>query len=413
MERLQGRARDYAWGGPEAIPGLFGYPPARGPVAEVWLGAHPDDSARVGVASSEPLFDPAQLYGIGEGAAVHEQTLEDFIASDPLRALGEDILEGYGSTLPYLIKLIAPTQPLSLQVHPSKVQAQEGFDAEEAAGIPRSASTRNYRDRNAKPELVYALSSFEALVGFRTPRRIAEVIKGLRTPLAEKLRRMVLREGVQAAFSYLVSPETAPSSDRVVKLVEACAERDPEKSPSRRADAAVVSLADTYPGDPTVLASLLMNPVSLRPGEALYIPDGTVHAYRRGVAVEIMASSDNVLRAGLTEKHIDVPELLKIVRADAAPPMRIAPERVSPSTSVFYAPVEDFELSIVNLADANVWDSQRSEGPRTVVCLEGAVRIQAGAQTMVVNQGQAAFVGADEGRLWLRGFGKVVIAAVP
>ena len=126
-----------------------------------------------------------------------------------------------------------------------------------------------------------------------------------------------------------------------------------------------------------------------------------------------MASSDNVLRAGLTEKHIDVPELLKIVRADAAPPMRIAPERVSPSTSVFYAPVEDFELSIVNLADANVWDSQRSEGPRTVVCLEGAVRIQAGAQTMVVNQGQAAFVGADEGRLWLRGFGKVVIAAVP
>ena len=171
--------------------------------------------------------------GVGRGAgAVHEQTLEDFIASDPLRALGEDILEGYGSTLPYLIKLIAPTQPLSLQVHPSKVQAQEGFDAEEAAGIPRSASTRNcYRDRNAKPELVYALSSFEALVGFRTPRRIAEVIKGLRTPLAEKLRRMVLREGVQAAFSYLVSPETAPSSDRVVKLVEACAERDPEKLP--------------------------------------------------------------------------------------------------------------------------------------------------------------------------------------
>ena len=417
MERLQGRVRDYAWGGPAAIPALFGYPPARGPIAEVWLGAHPYDSACIGAGPADPLFDPAQIYAPGASRRQHADalpmSLEQYIAADPEGTLGEDILEGHGPTLPYLLKLIAPARPLSLQVHPSKAQAEAGYDAEEAAGIPLSSPVRNYRDRNAKPELVYAISRFEALVGFRAPRRIAEVVKGLRTPLAEKLRRMVLREGVQEAFTYLISPETSPSPERVAKLVEACAERDPEKSPSRRADAAVVSLAANYPGDASVLAPLLMNPVSLRPGEALYIPDGTVHAYRSGVAVEIMASSDNVLRAGLTQKHIDVPELLRIVRADAAPPMRIAPERVSSSTSVFYAPVEDFELSIVVLSDANVWDRQRSEGPRTVVCMEGAVHLRAGGKTLVLNEGQALFVGACEGRLDLRGFGKVVIAAVP
>ncbi|MGO1594974.1 MAG: mannose-6-phosphate isomerase, class I, partial [Ancrocorticia sp.] len=340
-------------------------------------------------------------------------SLEDYITADPEGTLGEDTLVGHGPALPYLLKLIAPMRPLSLQVHPSKAQAQAGFDTEEEAGIPLDSPDRNYRDRNAKPELVYAITSFEALVGFRAPRRIAEVMRGLRTPLSDRLRRMVLREGVRAAFTYLISPETCPSGDRVASLVEACAERDPEKSPSRRADAAVVSLAAHYPGDASVLTPLLMNPVSLRPGEALYIPDGTVHAYRSGVGVEIMASSDNVLRAGLTEKHIDVPELLRVVRADAAPPMRIAPERVSASTSVYYAPVEDFELSVVQLSDANAWDRQRSEGPRTVVCMEGAVQVYAGGGALQLNKGQAVFIGANEGEASLRGFGKVVIAAVP
>lgn len=412
MQRLQGRARNYAWGGPETIPALFGYPPANDPVAEVWLGAHPDDPARVGAGFSAPLFDPEQLY---ESASATEQreTLDQFIARDPEAALGEDIVLRHGNTLPYLLKLIAPMQPLSLQVHPSKEQAEAGFDAEEAEGIPQNSPVRNYRDRNAKPELVYALTQFEAIVGFRAPRRIAEVVRGLRTPLAERIRRMVLREGVLSTFTYLVSPTTCPDPDRVAKLVAACAERDPAKSPSPRADAAVVSLAQHYPNDATVLTPLLMNPVSLRPGEALFIPDGMVHAYRSGVGVEIMGASDNVLRAGLTGKHIDVAELLRIVRPNSAPPMRIAPERVSDSTSVYYAPVEDFELSVVGLRDANSWDLQRSEGPRTVVCLEGAVQVRADGHGLTLNQGQAVFVGAGEGPLQVRGIGRLVIAAVP
>ena len=416
MERLQGRSRDYAWGSDGVIPQLFGYPPAEGPVAEVWLGAHPDDPARLGCDEHAPLFDVGQLYPSDASRgpeATPLVTLEDFVAANPEAALGEEIMYRHGKQLPYLLKLIAPAEPLSLQVHPSLEQAREGFAAEEAAGIPRMAPNRNYRDCNHKPELAYALTRFEALVGFRAPRRIAAVIRDLHTPLTDELRQIVLKEGVRAAFRFLLSPQTRPSENRVAEVIEACGRRKQQDSPSWRADAAVQTLGARYPGDPGVVASLLMNPVTLQPGEALFIPDGTVHAYQSGVAVEIMAASDNVLRAGLTAKYIDVAELLRIVRADAAPPVRIAPEWNSPTTSTFYAPVDDFELSVVRLRDANAWVRQPGVGPRTVVCLEGAVQLEAGGEFLAMNAGQAVFVPASDGPLSVRGFGKLVMAGVP
>ncbi len=424
MERLQGRSRDYAWGSRGVIPGLFGYPAAEQPVAEVWLGAHPDDPARLGCGENAPLFDVDQLYpsvvntpspadAPGSAGSTRPVTLEDFVAANPEAVLGEEIVYRHGGQLPYLLKLIAPTEPLSLQVHPSLEQAREGFAAEEAAGIARTAPNRNYRDRNHKPELAYALTRFEALVGFRAPRRIAAVIRDLHAPLTDEIRKIVLRDGVRAAFCFLLAPETRPGEDSVQEVIRACRERDPEDSPSRRADAAVIALGSRYPGDPGVVASLLMNPVTLQPGEALFIPDGTVHAYQSGVAVEIMAASDNVLRAGLTAKYIDVPELLRVVRAHAAPPLRIAPEWNSRSTATFYAPVDDFELSVVTLRDANAWVRQPSLGPRTLVCLEGAVQAEAGGQRLSMNAGQAIFIPASDGRLSVRGFGKLVIAGVP
>lgn len=429
MERLQGRARDYAWGSRDVIPGLFGYEPAERPIAEVWLGAHPDDPARLTSGEDDPLFDLTQLYpsrfGVSCGdspcdgpvgnqpGAVLRPTLEEFVASAPEDALGEEIVRRHGPRLPYLLKLIAPAEPLSLQVHPSLEQARAGFAAEETAGIERTAPNRNYRDRNHKPELAYALTRFEALVGFRAPRRIAAVIRDLGVPLTRDLREIVLREGVRSAFCFLLDPKTRPNEDAVQQVVRACAEREPEESPSRRADAAVEELGARYPGDPGVVASLLMNPVTLQPGEALFIPEGTVHAYRSGLAVEIMAASDNVLRAGLTAKYIDVPELLRIVRADAAPPVRIAPEWHSRTTATFYAPVDDFELSVVTLRDANAWVRQPSMGPRTLMCLEGAVQAEAGGERLSMNAGQALFVPASDGRLSVCGFGKLVIAGVP
>ena len=428
MERLQGRSRDYAWGSRGGIPGLFGYGPAEGPLAEVWLGAHPDDPARLGCGEEDPLFDLAQLYpssvansavsGDASGRGGDQlpgtpATLENLIAADPDGVLGEEIAYRHGAQLPYLLKLIAPCEPLSLQVHPSLEQAREGFAAEEAAGIARTAPNRNYRDRNHKPELAYALTRFEALVGFRAPRRIAAVIRDLDTPLTDELRRIVLHEGVRSAFCFLLDPQTRPGEAAVREVIRACRGRGPEDSPSRRADAAVIALGSRYPGDPGVVASLLMNPVTLQPGEALFIPAGTVHAYRSGVAVEVMAASDNVLRAGLTAKYIDVPELLRIVRADAAPPVRIAPEWNSRTTATFYAPVDDFELSVVTLRDANAWARQPGVGPRTLVCLEGGVQAEARGERLSMNTGQAIFIPASDGRLSVRGFGKLVIAGVP
>ena len=172
-------------------------------------------------------------------------------------------------------------------------------------------------------------------------------------------------------------------------------------------------LSERYPGDPGVVASLLMNPVTLNPGEALFLSAGTVHAYLSGVAVEIMAASDNVLRAGLTHKHVDVPELLAVLNSSASPPPRIAPERVNAAVSTFYAPVDDFELSEIRLRDANTRVRVRGIGPRTVLCLRGAAQLEAGGRVRSVIAGQAVFVPASDGQLTMRGIGHLVQAAVP
>lgn len=414
MKRLQGRARDYAWGSDSVIPSLFGYPPASSPVAEVWLGAHPNDPSRVDCSDMEPLFDPAQLYPALYPKKPAGQTLADYISSDASGILGEEIALRSGRELPYLLKIIAPAEPLSLQVHPSIDQAIAGYAAEDAAGVPRDSPERNYKDANHKPELVYALTRFDALAGFRAPRRIAEVLRGLHTDLTDNLRKLVLTRGVREAFQFAISEDTRPSHDQIAQVAAACASRIALISPSRRADATVELLFEKFPDDPGVVASLLLNPVTLRPGEALFVPAGTVHAYLHGTAIEIMAASDNVLRAGLTPKHVDVPELLRIVRPEAAPPVRIAPERISKSMSVLYAPVDDFELAIFDLRDANVWVSASTVwGPRTVVCLDGAAQLEAGGQRLTLNAGQAAFVPDSDGKLDMRGFGRLVVASVP
>ncbi|MGJ9531302.1 mannose-6-phosphate isomerase, class I, partial [Actinotignum sp. GS-2025c] len=341
-------------------------------------------------------------------------SLRDLIARAPEEMLGADVARRHGGELPYLLKLIAPHQPLSLQVHPSLEQARAGFEREEAAGISRTAPHRSYRDRNHKPELAYALTPFEAICGLRTPRRIAEVLGGLGLPLTDRLAALVEERGVGAVFADLLSAGTRPEPEQIEQVVAACAARlERGASPSPRADRIVETLAQHYPGDPGVVASLLMNPVTLRPGEALFIPAGTVHAYLSGTAVEIMAASDNVLRAGLTPKHVDVAELLRIMDDAAVPPIRIAPEHMSEAVSTFYVPVDDFELSVVHLRDATTVEKLRSRGPRTVVCLEGAVEVFAGGRREPLNSGQAVFVPHCDGELAVRGFGDVVVASVP
>jgi mannose-6-phosphate isomerase len=396
VHRIHGTARDYAWGSRDAIPDLLGRPASDSPVAELWFGAHRTSPALVDDA---PAADLAAL-----------------IDRDPSAMLGDDVRARFGDRLPYLLKLIAPERPLSLQVHPHLHLAEAGYAAEEAAGIPVDAPHRSYRDPNHKPELVYALTPFEALCGFRAPRRAAELFTGLASPLAEKLHG-VLREdlspvGVRTAFTCLLDAESRPSPQDVGALVDACRDRLRHGSTSPRADAIVEALAQAYPGDPGVVASLLLNPVSLQPGEALFVPAGGVHAYLGGLAVEVMANSDNVLRAGLTAKHVDVDELLKAVDYVAAPPIRTAPEVFHGATRVFYAPVDDFQLSVTEIDDGAVHPLP-GRGPRVLVCLAGEIVVTSGTDHAALRRGESVFVPASEGTLTAQGSGTLVQADVP
>jgi len=346
-----------------------------------------------------------------------EVGLDRLIEADAEDLLGADVVARFGTALPYLFKILAAESPLSLQVHPDLDQARRGYDAEEAARIPVDAAHRNYRDRNHKPELVYALTPFEALCGFRAPRRAAEALRGLDSPLAKQLRGLLAAQpsykGIRAAFTQLLEPATRPTPAEVNEVAEACAARLADGSPSTRADRTVVLLARAYPGDPGAVTSLLLNPVTLQPGEAMFVPAGCVHAYLHGMAIEIMASSDNVLRAGLTPKHVDVDELLRLVDYVAAPPIRIAPEVFHGATRVFYAPVDDFELSVTTVDDDLVHPLP-GRGPRILLCLEGvsAITSSRGA-AITLRRGQSLFAAAGDGALTARGRGTVIQADVP
>lgn len=400
LRRILGVRRDYAWGSPTQIPQILDLPQDSRPFAEMWFGAHP--------SGASALVDS------------NYQSLDAVIAADPESHLGDDVVARFGPRLPYLLKVLSAERPLSLQVHPTVAQARVGYEREESAGISPTSTHRQYPDANHKPELIFALTKFNGLCGFRAPRRAAELLTGLDAPLAQELVN-ILRQtpdagGVRAAFSRILHPETRATAREVGEIVEACAAREAADSPSPRTDRIVQLLAEHYPGDPGVVTSLLLNPVTLQPGEALFIPAGCVHAYLHGTGVEVMASSDNVLRAGLTPKHIDVEELLELVDCVAAPPIRIAPEMFNGVTRVFYAPVDDFELSVTDLdpaADAASEVSLPGRGPRIVLNLEGRVELRTATHTLSLERGQAAFISSDQGPVSARGYGRIVQADVP
>ncbi|WP_128772959.1 mannose-6-phosphate isomerase, class I [Actinomyces oricola] len=396
MERIEGARQCYDWGSTTAIPDFLGRQGDGGPWAELWLGAHPCGTAR-----------------LGDGT-----TLTTFIDSAPDLVLGEDVVRRFGPQLPFLLKVIAPAQALSLQVHPSLSQAAEGYEAEEAAGIALEDPRRNFRDTNHKPEMVLALEPFEAVAGFRAPRRAAEVLAGLESPLARRMRRTLrlnpTRFGIRQAFTDLVSAETRPGPHEVAALVEEIAARlKAGASPSLRVDTNAVEMARTFPADPGVVAALLLNPVTLNPGEALFVPAGCVHAYISGLGVEIMASSDNVLRAGLTRKHVDIPRMLACVDYVAAPPVRPAPEYLSRATRAYYAPVDDFELMVTTVVPEDGRIQVPGRGPRILLGVEGRTLVTTPAGQLSLERGQSVFVTAQERTLAVEGAGSLVQADVP
>jgi len=397
---LDSHLQHYAWGSRVAIPEFLGREADGRPWAEAWFGAHP--------------LSPATVPG-GAG-------LDAAIAADPDRMLGPDIARAFGGQLPFLLKVIAAEQPLSLQVHPTREHAAESFAAESAAGIALDSPRRTYRDANHKPEMLIALTPFTALCGFRTPRRAAAILDGLGTDLTDRLHRLLVENptahGMRAAFRTLVSASLRPTPEAVDAVVEACRARSAaEASPSPRIDRFVALLAEHHPGDPGVVAALLLNPVTLQRGEAMFVPAGTLHAYLHGTGLEIMATSDNVLRAGLTAKKIDAEEVLQCVSVTAAPPLRVAAERQNLTSIAYYAPVDDFELAITELTDPVGTPVEPhpipGSGPRIVLGLEGSMTLVAAGRPHALRAGQAVFVPAAEGPLRAWGSGTFAQASVP
>jgi mannose-6-phosphate isomerase len=340
--------------------------------------------------------------------------LLDAIVASPPALLGESVVAAYGPKLPFLLKVLAAAEPLSLQAHPSIAQAERGFDADEAAGIPLSAPHRNYKDRNHKPELLCALSEFWALRGFREVPASIELLTELNVsglePTLAALRADPSATGISRVFSRLMQ---SPAEDKkaLSEAVAAACRARADSSP-RFADELRwgVRIADLYPGDIGLVVALLLNLVRLAPGDAIYLPAGNLHAYLDGTGVELMASSDNVLRGGLTPKHVNVPELLAIL--DFRPlPTEVVRPTAHGAEQVYETPAPEFRLSRFDVAGSTVDVSV--SGPEIWLVTRGNVTLSPRAGSpLTLSQSRSAFVSADTAQLSLSGNGQIFRARV-
>ncbi|MEU4350332.1 mannose-6-phosphate isomerase, class I [Streptomyces sp. NPDC023838] len=386
MDRLANTVRPYAWGSTTLIPELLGTTPTGEPQAEMWMGAHPGAPSR-----------------IDRGAG--EIPLSDVIAADPTTELGDAAVAKFGPRLPFLLKLLAAGAPLSLQVHPNLAQAQRGYADEESAGVPLGAPHRNYKDANHKPELICALTTFEGMCGFRAPEESAELLASLDVNSLKPYVDLLRAHPEEAALrEVLTAVLTADPQEMAATVTEAAAACERLGGDAYRAYA---TLAHHFPGDPGVIAAMLLNYVRLQPGEALFLGAGVPHAYLSGMGVEIMANSDNVLRCGLTPKHVDVPQLLQVVRFEANDPGVLRPEASEMGEELYDTPIDEFRLSRFVRAEGAAPTDLTAGTPQIVLCTAGAVELG----DLRLAPGQAAFVRAGE-KAELSGTGTVFRATV-
>ena len=397
VKRLFCPIQPYAWGSHNFISELQGRAsPTTDPEAELWMGAHPTA--------------PSQVQINGE-----RLSLDDVIARDRVDALGGRVVERFGGELPFLLKVLAAERPLSLQAHPSRAQAEAGFAAEEAAGIPLSDAFRNYKDRRHKPELIVALTPFVALCGFRhvpTTRRLFDKLAVARLDrYLAPLRAGNPQKGLRETCALLFSASRHEQVAIVESVLEAGRRLASDNGEFEAELGWAVRLGGLYPGDIGVVVALLLNLVRLQPHQALYLSAGNLHSYLSGAGVEIMANSDNVLRGGLTPKRIDVPGLLRVLEFSELEPSVLSPLSTGGAEAVYSAPAEDFRLSCLSVAGGvNVTDR---DGPEIVLATEGSAMLASGSETIELQSGTAAFVPASAPPYSLAGTATVFRATVP
>jgi mannose-6-phosphate isomerase len=354
--------RRYAWGSPSLIPQLLGEADDGEPLAELWFGAHPAGSATV----------PSR------GGA----TLADLVGSEPQSVLGEAVARWFGE-LPFMVKLIAAAQPLSIQVHPDAARAATGFAEDDSRGLAADDPNRRYQDARAKPEIVCALDEFDALIDFRP---LPDIVDGLRAAELTELAALVSEGGLAPLVRRVLSASPDDAARWISALIAS-------------GDELAWMLAATYPGDPGVVIATFLNRVRLMPGDAAFLAPGSVHAYLSGLAVEVMSTSDNVLRAGLTSKLVDVDEFLRVARLEPA-----NPDLLRPSSDGDY-PLRAPEFTLVRHGRG---DDRTVAGPAVVLCTAGVLEVGA----VAVPAGHAAFVPAITDGAAVRGQGDGYVAAV-
>src|SRR6266700_838662 len=371
MDLLRPVIRPYPWGTRTAIAELQGRPvPAPGPEAELWMGAHPSAPSGVGRLSS-PTTPPTPVLSTSLAPSVLSTppapstplvALDAVIAGDPERELGAECAARFGGRLPFLLKVLSAEKALSIQVHPSRAQAEAGFAAENARGLPPGDPGRNYVDDWPKPELLYALTRFEVAAGLRTPADAAAILRALAVdqlqPLVAALSAATSEQAMAGALASVLEWPEPGRAELVAAVVAACARLAAAGSrasgpsgggPYADACAAAVRVAADHPGDLGVLALLLMRHEVLQPGQAVFMPAGGLHAYLQGTGIELLANSDNVVRAGLTGKHIDVPELLKLLDPSVSVPV-LSPRVLADGIAWFDTPAPEFRLYLLDLA---------------------------------------------------------------
>lgn len=393
MQRMRNPIRRYDWGSHTAIPELLGVPADGEPQAELWLGAHE--------TAPSTLQDGTRL--------------DAAIASDPAHLVGDDVRNRFGDRLPYLAKILAADVPLSLQVHPNEQQAQEGFAREEATGLPRDAPDRCYRDPYHKPEMIIALTPFDALCGLRPLSETREVLRRFDvddeawTQLCGKLDGDDEPKALSTTVRWLLGGDP-----RVADLVAVVGAQARARGDDDLIAATIARLADAHPRDPGVLVALLLNRVTLRPRHALFLSAGNIHAYLRGTGIEVMASSDNVLRAGLTSKHIDPAELRRIADWTPRPVPRVEPDVLPGGVGLAYRPaIAEFEVVLADLDRDTGWWPIPLHGPRIVLALDGSVELRTDAEPCRVERGESVFLPAHEEPVVVRGGGTVTAVGVP
>jgi len=373
--KITNQARDYAWGSKTLISDYFGIPATGQPMAEIWFGTH-DGS-------------PASL---ADGSAILTQKI--------------------GRQLPFLMKILAADSPLSIQAHPNSAQAEAGFERENAQGISLTSTKRNYKDDRHKPELVVALTDFEALAGFKPLDEIQQlfadlsehpgVSTGFRTMSANWLALLLEADGLKKLFASISNSKS--NLDGFNAELASLADGEAQFALAER-------LNLLYPGDCGVVLSLLLNHIYLEPGEALFLDAGKPHAYIQGLAIEVMASSDNVLRGGLTQKNVDLPELEKVISYEAEEQETILPREISKGLFHYPCAAEDFLVYRAELSGSVVMADLNLPGESIVLCTAGEVAISNSIdEREVLRRGEAAYIAADSSRFTLAGSGTVFIA---